>query len=78
MVINIHEAKTHFSRLVDRAAAGETVVVGRAGKPIAKLTRLDSPDRVQRLGFLKGQAQIPDDFDDWGRDEILDLFEVGE
>ncbi len=78
MVINIHDAKTHFSRLVERAVAGETVVIGRAGKPVAKLTRLDSPEHAQRLGFLAGQARIPDDFDEWGRDDIRDLFEVGE
>ena len=77
-MINIHDAKTHFSRLVERAAAGETVVIARAGKPVAKLTRLESPDEAQRLGFLAGQATVPDDFDEWGRDDIRHLFEVGE
>ncbi len=73
--VNIHEAKTSFSRLVDRAASGETVVIAKAGVPVAKLTRLDAPDRVNRVGFFAGQARIPDDFDQWGADEIAEAFE---
>lgn len=74
--VNIHEAKTNFSRLVDEASSGEVIVIAKAGRPVAKLTRLDSPiDRPPRLGFLTGMATIPDDFDTWASDEIAGLFE---
>lgn len=74
MAINIHEAKTQFSRLVDRAEAGEAVVIARSGRPVAKLTRIDAPATPRRLGFLEGQAGVPDDFNEWGGDEIAELF----
>lgn len=73
--MNMHEAKTHFSRLVERAAAGETVVIARAGRPVAKLTGVDAPAVPRRLGFLAGQAAVPDDFNEWPADEVGDLFE---
>lgn len=77
--INIHEAKTHFSKLVDRAAAGETVIIARAGTPIAKLTRIDAASApAGRLGFLSGQAHIPDNFNELADDHVAELFEVGE
>jgi prevent-host-death family protein len=74
VAINIHEAKTHFSRLVDDAVAGETVVIARSGKPVAKLVGLDAPQTPHRVGFLVGEASIPDDFDSLGEDVIADLF----
>lgn len=77
MAVNIHDAKTQFSRLVDKAAAGETIVIARAGHPVAKLTRVDAPPSPQRLGFLAGQGNVPDDFNEWGRDEVARLFEEG-
>ncbi|ODT86311.1 MAG: prevent-host-death protein [Sphingobium sp. SCN 64-10] len=63
--VNIHDAKTHLSRLVDRAARGETVVIAKAGKPVAKLVPLDAPAARERrrTGFLMGEFRIPDDFD---------------
>lgn len=63
--INIHDAKTHLSRLVERAARGESVVIAKAGKPIAKLVPLDAPAirERRRTGFLMGEFDIPDDFD---------------
>jgi len=63
MAVNIHEAKTHLSRLVDRAASGEEIVISRAGKPVAKLVAYDlvRPDRV--LGQLRGRIRIAPDFD---------------
>lgn len=73
--VNIHEAKTQFSRLVDNAASGETVVIAKAGRPVAKLTRVDADPPVTRLGFLSGAATIPDDFDTMGADDLSDTFE---
>lgn len=77
MTINIPEAKTHFSRLVERASAGETIVLSRAGTPVAKLTRIDAsdPPAQRRLGFLRGSALVPDDFDEWAAEDIAALFE---
>lgn len=62
-VYNIHEAKTHFSRLVKEAAAGREVVIIRAGKVVAKLVPAASGRRRVRFGALKGQLRVPDDFD---------------
>jgi prevent-host-death family protein len=79
---NIHEAKTHFSRLVDQAAAGGEVVIAKAGKPVAKLVPFSkSPERAalpkRKLGILEGKAIIPDDFDAPLPDDVLALFEDG-
>jgi prevent-host-death family protein len=73
--INIHAAKTHFSRLVDQAAAGEEVVIARAGRPVAKLVPLVAGAPVRRLGILAGKAVVPSDFDDPLPDDVLDAFE---
>jgi prevent-host-death family protein len=75
--VNIHEAKTHLSRLVDQAAKGESFVIAKAGKPLVKVVALDAAPAkpIQRLGFLKGQFTIPDDFDTMGQDEIIRMFE---
>lgn len=74
--INIHEAKTHLSRLVERAARGESFVIARAGKPLVKVTALEVPvaGQVRRLGFMKGRITVPDDFDRMGSSEIERLF----
>jgi len=74
--VNIHEAKTHLSRLVVRAAKGEAFLIARAGKPIVKVTALDAPEGGQkrRLGFLAGRISVPDDFDRMGSTEIERLF----
>lgn len=75
--INIHEAKTHLSRLVEKAARGESFVIAKAGKPMVRVSALDAPigkDR-QRIGFLEGRIQVPDDFDDMGREQIAEMFE---
>lgn len=74
-VVNMHEAKTHLSRLVDAAVNGEPFVIAKAGKPLVRVTSIEPPAAPQRLGFLAGQFKIPDDFDAMGRDEIADLFE---
>ena len=75
--INIHEAKTHLSRLVERAK-GESFVIAKAGKPLVKVTALNAPEpeQMKRLGFMAGQLQVPDDFDRMGSDEISQLFGV--
>jgi prevent-host-death family protein len=74
--VNIHEAKTHLSRLVEQAAKGEPFVIAKAGKPMVKVTRLDTPvaGQVRRLGFMAGQIAVPDDFDQMGSAEIERLF----
>jgi len=63
MRVNIHEAKTHLSRLVDRAAAGEEIIIGRAGKPLVKLVPYRPPAEPRRLGALKGRIRVAPDFD---------------
>jgi prevent-host-death family protein len=74
--INIHEAKTHLSRLVEQAAAGEPFVIAKAGRPMVRVTSLDAPTEpeVRRLGFLAGEISIPEDFDRMGEEEIAELF----
>jgi len=74
--VNIHEAKTNLSRLVDQAARGEPFVIAKAGKPLVKVVALDTPEsgQAKRLGFLEGQISVPDDFDEMGRAEIEQLF----
>ncbi len=73
--VNIHEAKTHLSRLLERVAAGEEIIIAKAGKPVAKLMPLSEPlsDRVP--GLDKGRFQIPDDFDAPLSEDVLQLFE---
>jgi prevent-host-death family protein len=74
--VNIHEAKTHLSRLIEQAVQGESFIIARAGKPLVKVTRLDAPapDVKRRLGFMAGQINVPDDFDRIGSAEIAVLF----
>ncbi len=77
--VNIHEAKTHLSRLIEAAVAGETVIIAKAGKPLVKLTALDAPAEKgkRRLGFMSGQYSVPDDFDTMGQAEIEAMFHGG-
>jgi len=72
--INIHEAKTHLSRFVERAAAGEEIIIAKAGKPVAKLVPLQSTSSRRNLGIFKGQLNVPDDFDAPLSDEVIALF----
>jgi prevent-host-death family protein len=76
--VNIHEAKTHLSRLVDRAARGESFIIAKAGKPLVKVAAIDSPATPKRLGFMKGEIEVPDDFDRMGENEIAAMFGVDE
>lgn len=77
--INIHEAKTHLSRLVEKAAKGEPFVIAKAGKPLVKIVSLDTPvaGQMRRLGFMAGRISVPDDFDRMGATEIERLFGGG-
>jgi len=77
-IINIHEAKTHLSRLVERAAEGQPFVIAKAGKPVAKVVAMDAPmgEEVSRVGFLAGSIRVPDDFNTMGSTEIEALFGV--
>lgn len=74
--INIHEAKTNLSRLVDQAAKGEPFIIAKAGKPLVKVTPLNAPDagQIKRVGFMAGQIVVPDDFDRMHTQEIEQLF----
>jgi len=76
LTVNIHEAKTHLSRLVEQAARGESFVIAKAGKPMVKVTALDAPvaGQVRRLGFMAGRIEVPEDFDRMGEAEIERLF----
>ena len=75
--VNVHAAKTHFSQLLDAAAAGEEIVIAKAGKPVARLVALEPPAR-RPLGLLEGQFTVPDDFDTMMAEEIRAMFEDGE
>ncbi len=73
--INIYEAKTRLSQLVDEAASGHDVVVSRNGKPLARITRLTPAPRVVRFGVLKGKVHVADDFDAPLPDAVVAAFE---
>ncbi len=75
---NVHEAKTHLSRLIEQAAKGESFVIAKAGKPMVKVVPLDAPEpgQARRLGFMA--FTVPEDFDTMGRAEIERLFAGGE
>jgi prevent-host-death family protein len=74
--VNMHEAKTHLSRLVERAARGESFIIAKSGKPLVKVVPLDEDEkpRARRLGFLAGEIAVPDDFDRMGVDDIERVF----
>ncbi|MDE0342506.1 MAG: type II toxin-antitoxin system prevent-host-death family antitoxin [Deltaproteobacteria bacterium] len=75
--VNMHEAKTHLSRLVEAAANGEPFIIARAGKPVVKVTAVEAPESgsTRRIGFLDGQISVPEDFDRMDSTEIEALFE---
>lgn len=74
--VNIHQAKTHLSKLIEQASKGESFVIAKAGKPVVKVTALSTPTdaQVRRLGFMAGQISVPDDFDRMGKEEIDRIF----
>jgi prevent-host-death family protein len=74
--VNIHEAKTHLSRLLEEAVNGEPFIIAKAGKPLVKVTRIDeAPAEKSRLGFRSARLKVPDDFDQMAAEEIRRLFE---
>lgn len=74
--VNIHEAKTHLSRLIDQAAKGKPFIIAKAGKPLVKVVSLDQREaaEIRRVGFMAGQISVPADFDRMGQKEIEELF----
>ena len=74
MEINIHEAKTHFSKLLQRVAGGEEVTIARAGVPIARLIPFKSTNKVRPLGMDRGKVWIADDFDSLPEDLLKEFY----
>ena len=76
--INMHEAKTQLSRLVELAVQGEDFIIAKAGKPLVKVSRVDAPlpNFKRKTGFMLGQIQVPDDFDVMGQAEIDAMFQA--
>jgi prevent-host-death family protein len=77
--VNIHEAKTQLSKLIEEASQGESFIIAKAGKPVVRVTALSVPTgaQVRRLGFMAGQISLPDDFDRMGQEEIEGMFGGG-
>lgn len=75
-IVNMHEAKSRLSQLVDKAARGETVVIAKAGTPVARVVAVDglTQNKPCRIGFLNSHIQVPDDFDTLGDTEIAQMF----
>ncbi|HET9106599.1 MAG TPA: type II toxin-antitoxin system prevent-host-death family antitoxin [Steroidobacteraceae bacterium] len=74
-VLNIHEAKTHLSRIVEEVAAGKEVIIAKAGKPMARLCPVTPSVKKKRLGLLKGRIRVAEDFNAPLPDEVLARFE---
>lgn len=76
--VNIHEAKTHLSRLIDAAVKGEPFIIAKAGKPLVKVEAITAApvDTSRRLGSLRGRFAVPDDIKTPFKDEIEDMFDV--
>ena len=74
--VNIHEAKTHLSKLIEKAANGEPFIIAKAGKPMVRVVAIDAPapKKMRRIGFMKGQFKVPDDFDTMMQKEIEAMF----
>jgi len=74
--VNIHQAKTHLSRLIEKAAKGEAFIIAKAGKPMVKVVPLDEATvpKKRRIGFMDGQFTVPEDFDTMMADEIEAMF----
>lgn len=76
LTVSIHDAKNHLSRLIEQAARGEAFIIAKAGKPMVKVIPLARPEvsATRRLGFMRGELSVPDDFDQMGEGEIEKLF----
>ena len=77
LTVNIHDAKTQLSKLVEQAAQGEAFIIAKAGKPMVKVIPLGKAETgaASRLGFMAGEIVVPDDFDQMGSDHIASIFE---
>ena len=75
--VNLHDAKTHLSRLVEQAARGQSLVIAKAGKPMVRVMPVDEPGTQRRLGFLSGQAVVSIDVKSAFDEEMLAQFELG-
>ena len=76
LTVNIHDAKTRLSKLIEMAVNGEPFVIAKAGKPMVKVTAIEAPEPAakRRIGSLKGKISVPDDFDTMGQEEIERMF----
>lgn len=74
ITVNIHEAKTQLSKLIEKAVKGEAFIIAKSGKPLVKVTPLDAPKTPHRLGFLVGEIHVPRDFNTMGTEEIAAMF----
>jgi len=74
--VNIHEAKTHLSRLIEKAAKGEAFIIAKAGKPMVKVVPIEEKEtpKKRRIGFMDGQFTVPEDFDTMMAEEIEEMF----
>jgi len=80
ITVNLEYVQDHLAELIDKAAQGDSFIIERGGKPLVKVTGWDSATHptAKRTGFMRGQIQVPDDFDTMGSEEIVRLFEHGE
>ena len=74
--VNIHEAKTQLSRFIDQATLGESIIIARAGRPVARLVPLEAIKKTRQLGLGKADYSLPADFNDLSADEIQAMFEA--
>ena len=77
--VNIHEAKTNLSKLIEKAVCGESFIIAKSGKPMVVVSAYEPlHDPAQRVGFLKDLIKVPNDFDSMGKKEIQTMFESAE
>ena len=75
LTVNIHDAKTNLSKLIDKAVKGESFIIAKAGRPLVKVIAIGEADAPKpRIGFMKGKITVPENFDDLGREEIEGMF----
>jgi prevent-host-death family protein len=74
-IVNVHEAKTHFSRLLERVSRGEEVVIGKAGRPVARLVPVEPPAAPREPGSARGRFRLARNFDASLSKSVLDAFE---
>lgn len=76
LTVNIHDAKTNLSKLIEKAVRGESFIIAKAGKPLVKVVAIAQAEGPKpRIGFMKGRLSVPDHFDELGREEISEVFQ---